>query len=127
MSNNKSQTISPHQKVLLKKKAELLKTRDQIMDLGDSISSISVKLKKKRDDEKDFRVSTGKISSHNKKLDLDRTKRPSDRTFESRNYSNMDMNVWRYDQMREWFNHYAQDVEVRNIPPSETGYTIRID
>ena len=114
-------------KLLEKKKKEFARCSEEILDLTTKVSKISSQLKQKRTDEKDFRVSTGRNLSHQKTLEIDREKRPSDRDYEIRNYSKMDMDVWRYDQVRNWFNSYATDQKPDNYIPSEAGYTIRID
>lgn len=110
-----------------KKKRELQQTGQTILELKDEISHISVKLKEKRMKEKDFRVSTTRFISHEKTLEIDRHKRPADRDYEIRNYSKMDMDVWRYDQVRNWFNSYATEQEPYRFVPSETGYTLKKD
>jgi hypothetical protein len=108
------------------KNKQLSRLEDKILEYKDTVSTISVKLKEKRDHEKDFRVRMGRSIAHNKTLELDRTKRPADRTYEIRNYSKMDMDVWRYDQMRGWFNNYATPEEPYELVPSKTGYTLKI-
>lgn len=105
---------------------EMLIAQDKILSLRDDIQKISGKLRQRRAAEKDLRVSTGRLISHGKTLEIDREKRPSDRSYEIRNYSKMDMDVWRYQQLRDWFNTYAKEEEKYRYIPSETGYTIRI-
>lgn len=115
------------QKEIEKKKKEFLQTGDQILTYTTKISKISDQLKQQRSDEKDNRVSATRVLSHTNKLSLDRTKRPSDREFEIRNYSSTDMYTWKHDQVREWYNSYATDETPYRYVPSETGYTIKIE
>lgn len=116
------------EKIIRKKERTSMLNRDQIRELNDSISKISEKLKEKRTGEKSLRVSTSRTISHVKALEVDGRKRPPDRYGDVRSYSRMDMDVWRYDQLREWFNTYApaQDVTY-DFKPSQTGYTVKID
>lgn len=112
---------------LEKKNKDLENLEGKILEMKDSVSKISSQLKQKRDSEKDNRVSASRIISHHKTISIDREKRPADRTYEIRNYSKMDMDVWRYDQVRNWFNTYASEQEPYRFAPSETGYTLRAD
>ncbi len=114
-------------KIIEKKKKEFMKCGEEILELNKSISTISSKLKQKRSDEKDSRVSTLHHISHKKSLELDRTKRPADRDFEIRSYTKMDGDIWRYDQVRNWFNTYATEQEPYNYVPSKEGYTLKVD
>lgn len=114
-------------KLLEKRKKEFSRCAEQILEINDKIDKISSTQKQKRMDEKNLRISTGRITSHQHMLHLDRTRRPSDRGYEIRNYSKMDMDVWRYDQLRDWFQTYATDPEPYNYIPSQEGYTLRID
>lgn len=115
------------QKEIVKKQSEVIKCEDKLLDLKDTVSNITVTLKNKRSHEKDMRVSTTRVLSHTKALDIDRSKRPADRDFEVRSYSKMDADIWRYDQVRNWFNSYATDQEPYKFVPSQTGYTIKVD
>lgn len=112
---------------LEKKNKKLDKLEEEILEINDKVSKISTELKKKRDHEKDSRVSSGRILSHTKTLDIDREKRPADRYYDIRHYSKMDGDIWRYDQVRNWFNSYATEQEPYKFVPSQTGYTLKID
>jgi phage-related minor tail protein len=114
-------------KLLESRKKEFAKCGEQILDLTTKVSKISGQLKQKRTDEKDSRVSAGRVVTHRQTLDIDRGKRPSDRDYEIRNYSKMDMDVWRYDQLRNWFNTYSTEQQPYRYVPSQVGYTLRAD
>jgi vacuolar-type H+-ATPase subunit I/STV1 len=113
--------------ILERKKKEFSKCAENILEYSTKVSKISGQLKQKRTDEKDYRVSTMRHLTHHKTLEIDRGRRPSDRDYEIRNYSKMDMDVWRYDQVRNWFNSYATDPEPYRYVPSEVGYTLKAD
>jgi uncharacterized protein (DUF342 family) len=114
-------------KLLETKKKDFQKYSEEILDFTTKISKISGELKQKRASEKDYRVSTNRVISHHATLDIDRSKRPSDREFGIRHYTKMDGDVWRYDQVRNWFNTYAKEEEPYRYVPSQVGYTLRID
>lgn len=112
------------------KKSKLLyKTREEILQLNDSIMKISNKLQERRDKEKDLRLHTGRIITRQKTLEIDTEKRPADRDYGVRPYSKMDMDVWRYDQLRGWFNVYSreEDIPKYNLTPAQTGYMLKIN
>ncbi len=110
-----------------KRKKEMRRNDDKLLDLNDKVSKITVQLKDLRAHEKDNRVSASRILAHSKALDLDGTKRPADRDLDIRTYSKMDKDIWRYNQVREWFNSYATEEEPYRFVPSEVGYTLKID
>lgn len=116
-------------KTLIKKKEKkLIENRDKILQLNDQVSIMTNKLKEKRTSEKSVRVAMSRIETHRTTLQIDGTKRPPDRYSDIRNYSQMDMDCWRYNQLRDWFNTYALKEEIKyKFSPSKTGYTIKID
>jgi hypothetical protein len=116
-----------HEKVLKRKEKKLMQTRDEILALNDSISKISSKLKERRDHEKATRVSSVRLVSHATAMEVDLKKRPSDRYCDIRTYSKMDLDVWKYHEVRDWFNKDAAPEIPYKFNPSETGYTIKAD
>lgn len=116
-------------KVIIKKKEkQILENRDKILALNDSVQAITGKLKEKRESEKSLRVTTSRNVSHMTALQVDFTKRPPDRYADIRSYSQMDMDCWRYNQLRDWFNSYApENQEKFEFNPVKSGYTVKID
>lgn len=105
-----------------------MKNRDTIRELNESALKLCGKLKEKRAAEKSLRVSTGRQIAHATALQIDFSKRPPDRYGDIRSYSKMDMDVWKYDQLRSWFQTYAPDKDVTyDLRPCETGYMIKAD
>lgn len=109
-----------------KKSKQLTSHLEEILELNDSISQISTTLKQKRSDEKDKRLTTTRLITRNNTLEIDRVKRPSDREYQVRPYSKMDMDVWKYDQLRGWFNVYATDAPKYEMSPAQTGYMLKM-
>lgn len=110
------------------KKKELKETSDKIYDMRDEIQSLSKKLREKREHEKAVRLANSRIDTRLKTIQIDSVKRPSDREYGVRPYSKMDNDVWKYDQLRDWFNTYAPKETIQeHQSPSQTGYTIRIE
>lgn len=127
-SSKELQKITRRRTAQLDKKYKKLdKLEEEILEMKDKVSKVSNELKQKRQHEKDSRVSSGRIHSHTKTLDIDAEKRPADRSYDIRHYSKMDGDIWRYDQVRNWFNTYTTDQESYKFVPTQTGYTLRID
>lgn len=74
-----------------------------------------------------LRVANSRNITHHESIVLDREKRPCDRGNDIRTYSKMDLDIWNYNQVREWFNKGAAPPDSYRHVPSETGYTIKID
>jgi hypothetical protein len=114
--------------LIIKKEKEIMKNRDKILALNDSVSTITERLKEKRTSEKSLRVANSRNVTHGTALQVDFTKRPPDRYADIRSYSQMDMDCWRYNQLRDWFNSYAPANETKvEFNPVKSGYTIKID
>jgi hypothetical protein len=107
---------------------QIIEHRDKILALNDSVKLISGQLKEKREAEKSLRVTQSRNVAHTAALQVDFSKRPPDRYGDIRSYSQMDMDCWRYNQLRDWFNSYApQHEDKHEFNPSKSGYTVRID
>lgn len=127
-SKKELEKISRKRAVQLDKKNKKLDhLEEEILEMKDRVAKSTIDLKKKREHEKDCRVASSRILSHTKTLSIDGEKRPSDRSYDIRHYSKMDGDIWRYDQVRNWFNSYAVDQEPYKFVPSQTGYTLKAD
>ena len=116
------------------KKAKLIKIKEKklkaieekIYLMNDTIRSTATVLREKKTGDKSVRVSHARHESHKKTLELDSEKRPCDRDYDIRSYSRMDSDIWKYPDVREWFNKDAKPVEQYKFSPTESGYTIRV-
>lgn len=114
------------QVAIKKKEKQIMENRDKILSLNDSVQSITGRLKDKREAEKSLRVAQSRNTAHFTSIQIDNTKRPPDRYADIRSYSQMDMDCWRYDQLRDWFNSYAPAKEEKyEFNPTQSGYTLR--
>ena len=114
--------------MIKKKEKEIVQNRDKILALNDSVSTITNRLKEKRTSEKSVRVANSRNTTHMATLQVDGTKRPPDRYADIRSYSQMDMDCWRYNQLRDWFNSYAPAREEKfEFNPVKSGYTLKLD
>jgi hypothetical protein len=113
---------------LASKNTALRAAEDDILHLRDEIREKSASLKQLRASQKSVRVANARIASHLKEYDVDQRKRPSDRGNDIRQYTKMDLDVWAYPQVRDWFNSQATDEDFSyNLRPSETGYMIQVE
>ena len=104
-----------------------METRDVIYNLNDTRSQKAKELKALKSSEKSERFAASRLSSHKTQLHIDKANRPSDRDYEIRQYTIIDGDVWKYDDLRQWFNKGARDAPKETKTLWETGYTIRVD
>ena len=104
-----------------------MKAEENILQVKDKIQKISVMLKEKRSKEKSTTVSTQRLVSHHKSLEIDHVKRPSDQYWDIRAYSKMDKDMWALPDMCEWFNKNATDTPSDYKASGETGFMLRVD
>ena len=122
----KAKTSNSSKMIEIKKK-KLQTTEDKILTLNDSISKISSQLKEQRDKNKSNRVSSARLSTHKTVMLNDSIRRPSDRTYEIRTYTKMDIDLWENPDVCSWFNKDAPAViEEYKFSPTKTGYSIPI-
>ncbi len=116
------------QEQLAQKERALKEVSTRIYDLNDAITKTASTLKKKREDDKSARVSSIRIKAHLSDMSMEASRRPCDRAGAIRTYSKMDMDVWKFDDLRDWFNRYDDPNRPQEkVPsPSETGYMLRI-
>jgi len=113
---------------LASKNAALRAAEDDILSLRDEIREKSASLKQLRASQKSVRVANARIASHLKAYNIDLHNRPPDRGDDIRQYTKMDLDVWAYPQVRDWFNSQATDEDFSyKLRPSETGYMIRVE
>ena len=112
-----------------KKVRDIRKVEGKILELQDTIKREAARFKNDVEKERSLRVKRLNDQAHHKTLDLDSKHRISDRAFEIRSYSKMDLAVWQYPQVRDWFNSYAPTggQEQKSVRYIDTGYTIEVD
>ena len=84
----------------------------------------NLELKTLKESQTANRLSKSRITMHHNATSSDQALRPSDRGNDIRTYSKMDLDVWQYEQVRDWFNEFGQPVPHVHQSPAETGYTI---
>ena len=113
------------------KTAALLQCEEKILHLTDEIKAKATSLRQQRVSEKSVRVANSRLVSKTKQYATDLKNRPPDRGDDIRQYTKMDLDVWAYPHVREWFNKLAPTDEgggsCSNLAPWQTGYTILID
>ena len=113
---------------LSRKNAQLRELEDKILVLSDDIKHRSASLKFKRASEKSLRVASSRMQSHMKQYETDLKNRPPDRGDDIRQYTKMDLDVWKYHQVRDWFNCKASNEDFGyHLTPAETGYMIKVE
>ena len=113
------------QKEIARKELKLRAAEDKILALSDVIKHKSNFLKEKNAHEKAVRVAKARVSTHEEYYALDLARRPPDRGDDIRIYTKMDMSLWEYGQVRDWFNKKADPnfdpASVDSPPQSPVG------
>jgi hypothetical protein len=123
-----AKTVKDRKAAIRTTEKQIVEHRDKILALNDSVKAISGRLKEKREADKSLRVTQSRNVAHAAALTVDLSKRPPDRYGDIRSYSQMDMDCWRYNQLRDWFNSYAPQQEIKyEFNASKSGYTVKID
>lgn len=112
-------------KLIEAKKAQVQHLYDEIAVLSDKARAKTTTNKIEKDSHTQGRLSRTRQAMHIAGTKNDRALRPSDRGNDIRTYSKMDLDVWKYDDVRNWFNQYATDMPSDTTTPAETGYMIR--
>jgi hypothetical protein len=122
-----------HEKLLAeaRAKARLMEKLDyKILLMNDKIDAKKIQLNKEKEDNVSNRVKNMRIKTRKMQYLVDTSLRPSDRGNDIRLYTKMDLDVWKYPDVRDWFNSGAPaDIEEQmryTLAPSQTGYTIPI-
>ena len=106
------------------KKNQLKQVCEEIRVLDSQAKKKSAELAKQKECQTADRLSRSRIIMHNNAQSNDRALRPPDRGNDIRTYSKMDLDVWKYDQVRDWFNEYGQPDTTEIETPAESGYMI---
>ena len=110
------------------KEKEIRACEDRILHLTDHIKSKGRALKEQNAHSKALRTANARLEQHHEYERIDMQKKPADRSFDIRMYTKMDLDVWKYHEVRDWFNKDAPKEDLSyNLTPADTGYMIRID
>ena len=116
------------EKRIKKKERELREKEDRVLALSDQIKHKSLFLRQKNSHEKAVFVAHSRMKQHMDYYNQDVKRRPSDRNNDIRMYTKMDLSIWEYPQVREWFNKDAPKEEMAyTLTPSQTGYMVKVD
>ena len=107
---------------------KLREHEDRIMKLNNKISHMKGALNEQNEKKKALRIANSRLQKHHQLYEIDCKKKPADRAFDVRIYTKMDLNVWEYSEMRDWYNRNAtsEDLSYKERP-SDTGYMVKID
>ena len=107
---------------------DLRKLEDKIMHLGNHVLAKSSSLKAQNAHKKAVRVANSRLHQHHQYTHIDEKKAPADRSFDVRIYTKMDVDVWKYHEVRDWFNKDATNEDLSyKLRPADTGYMVKVD
>jgi hypothetical protein len=113
----------------IKMKEKEVRAKDtKILHLADYIRNKSQALKEQNAYSKALRVANARMDQHHEFERIDTQKNPADRSFDIRMYTKMDLDVWKYHEVRDWFNKDATKEDLSyKLRPADTGYVIKTD
>ena len=119
--------MSSNNKGLAAKEAKLQKLYNRIHDIDDEMIHKKFTLNRKKEQDASKRVKSDRINARKSQYNIDSELRPSDRNFNVRTYTKLDIDTWQYEDLREWFNTSA-DSQGSTQPEyniANTSYTIK--
>ena len=112
------------------KEKQLSKLEENLMEFKDKTSLKSLELASLRESEKSGRLANVRHRTHKLITEVDSVLRPPDQSCDIRTYSKMDLDIWKYEDVRLWFNKNApHDSKAGEycLRPADTGYVIKIN
>ena len=105
---------------------ELGTTVSKIIDLGDEVKKRNKDLHSEHHTITHARLAKTRMATDKMEMDKDVGVRPADKQLSIRTYSKMDLDIWKYEDVRKWFNQNAplEKPNTLHESPSSTGYTI---
>lgn len=106
-------------------KKEVDEVVTKIIDIGDKVKKKSKELEHERHVMTHTRISQVRQQTDRMEMNKDAGCRPSDKQLNIRTYSKMDSDIWKYEDVRKWFNTNApKDELIIHESPSSTGFMI---
>ena len=107
---------------LSKKQSESLRLSHRVQDLAVEAVNRAEELRKQKSKHTQNVISQIRIQEHIQQVKNDQVLRMSDKSQNIRTLGKMDVDVWKYEAVREWFNPKCQDA-----PGSKYSITAGID
>ena len=112
------------------KEKQLTKLEENLMEFKDKARHKSAELTTLRESEKSGRLANVRHRTHNLVTEVDSLLRPPDQSCDIRTYSKMDLDIWKYEDVRLWFNKNAPSDPKSGeytLRPADTGYVIKFN
>lgn len=122
--------IAKRNKKIKSKEAQLMAFEESLLQLADKVKKTHHHLQLSREMDKSERLASVRHKTHRLTTEMDRTLRAPDQSNDIRTYGKMDLDIWKYEDVRHWFNRYAPtdpNAGAYTLTPAQTGYVIKID
>ena len=99
------------------------------MEFKDRTTAKTNQLQAIKESDKSARLANVRHHTHHLITEMDSVLRPPDQSNDIRTYSKMDLDIWKHEDVRHWFNKNAPtDPEACSykLRPADTGYVIKI-
>lgn len=129
--NSKRHQNVPDTLIKIREK-QLRQYEEEALQMESQIKLFSKLNKERYDKDKCSRVKQIRLDTHRKYHETDLRKRPSDRKLNLRDYTPLDNNAWKFEELRKWYNkgHDASEEDKFNINQNETttmnAYSLRL-
>lgn len=112
------------------KEKQLVGYEDHLKKLSDKSRAKTKELAMNFEMAKSARVANVRHRTHHLTVAMDSVLRGPDQSNDIRTYSKMDADIWKYEDVRHWFNKNAPtdpNSGAYTKTPAETGYVIRVN
>ncbi len=111
---------------IARKEKQLDHLEEKLLKLSDDTRKKTKELKLESEMDRSSRLASARRKAHALNAELDDGLRSSDKCNNLRSYTKMDADIWKYEDVRQWFNKYStEDSCVYKLRPADTGYVIR--
>ena len=121
--------INARKNKIAQKEKQLLKLEETLLEFSDRTKAKTGELLAIKESDKSGRLANVRHRTHHLITEMDSKLRPPDQSNDIRTYSKMDLDIWKYEDVRYWFNKNAPsdpNAGAYTLRPVDTGYVIRI-
>lgn len=117
------------QQIVVKKEKKLRAIENKLLQLNGDIKEKNKQLLVVQEQAKHARIAHVRHATHLLTTTMDLSLRPPDQSNDIRTYSKMDLDIWKHDDVRHWFNKDAvghPDDYAYKLTPADTGYVVKL-
>lgn len=115
---------------IARKEKQLQQLEEKMRNMTDDVRAKTRSLLSEKEMDRNDRLARVRHQTHFLTTQMDLSLRPPDQSNDIRTYSKMDLDIWKYEDVRNWFNKDAvgdPDDYAYRLTPAQTGYVVRVD